>query len=130
MGHCVVNDEVVSEADMMFGLDRARERDADPSDGDRRSRRARSATGRASRAVLRHRRGRELGDGCRLQHHVTHRGPERGSGADNVFYAFASIGQQTQDLKYSGEPTYLEIGDGNTFREFVTVHRGDRAGRA
>jgi UDP-N-acetylglucosamine acyltransferase len=28
-----------------------------------------------------------------------------------------------QDLKYDGEPTRLEIGDGNTFREFVTVHR-------
>src|SRR5262249_6340087 len=28
-----------------------------------------------------------------------------------------------QDLKYRGEPTYLEIGDENTFREFVTAHR-------
>ena len=44
------------------------------------------------------------------------------------FYAYASIGQQTQDLKYRGEPTYLRIGDGNTFREFVTVHRGTAPG--
>lgn len=65
----------------------------------------------------------EVGDGCRLQHHVTIEGPST-IGAENVFYAYASIGQQTQDLKYHGEPTYLRIGKGNTFREFVTVHRG------
>ena len=65
----------------------------------------------------------ELGDRCRLQHHVTLAGPSV-IGAENVFYAYASIGQQTQDLKYTGEPTHLRIGDGNTFREFVTVHRG------
>jgi UDP-N-acetylglucosamine acyltransferase len=65
----------------------------------------------------------EVGDGCRLQHHVTLEGPSS-IGAGNVFYAYASIGQQTQDLKYRGEPTSLSIGDGNTFREFVTVHRG------
>ena len=65
----------------------------------------------------------EVGDGCRLQHHVTLEGPST-TGAENVFYAYASIGQQSQDLKYRGEPTHLRIGDGNTFREFVTVHRG------
>ncbi len=65
----------------------------------------------------------EVGDGCRLQHHVTIEGPSV-IGAGNVFYACASIGQQSQDLKYRGEPTHLRIGDGNTFREFVTVHRG------
>jgi UDP-N-acetylglucosamine acyltransferase len=65
----------------------------------------------------------ELGDGCRLQQHVTIEGPSV-IGARNIFFACASIGQQTQDLKYRGEPTYLRIGDGNTFREFVTVHRG------
>ena len=65
----------------------------------------------------------EVGDRCRLQHHVTLEGPSV-IGVENVFYAYASIGQQTQDLKYKGEPTHLKIGDGNTFREFVTVHRG------
>lgn len=65
----------------------------------------------------------EIGDGCRLQNHVTVQGPTT-IGARNVFYSCTSIGQQTQDLKYRGEPTYLAIGDGNTFREFVTVHRG------
>src|SRR6267143_1621489 len=63
-----------------------------------------------------------IGGNCWLQHHVTLQGPMR-AGAKNKFYAYCSIGQQTQDLKYKGEPTYLEIGDENTFREFVTVNR-------
>src|SRR6187399_3016782 len=63
-----------------------------------------------------------LGSECWLQHHVTLCGPMT-AGARNKFYAYCSIGQQTQDLKYRGEPTYLEIGDENTFREFVTVNR-------
>lgn len=63
-----------------------------------------------------------LGPECWLQHHVTLSGPMT-AGKGNKFYAYCSIGQQTQDLKYQGEPTYLEIGDENTFREFVTVNR-------
>jgi UDP-N-acetylglucosamine acyltransferase len=63
-----------------------------------------------------------LGANCWLQHHVTVCGPSR-IGRGNKFFAHCSIGQQTQDLKYQGEPTYLEIGDKNSFREFVTVNR-------
>jgi UDP-N-acetylglucosamine acyltransferase len=63
-----------------------------------------------------------LGENCWLQHHVTLAAP-MSAGAGNKFYAYCSIGQQTQDLKYQGEPTYLEIGDENTFREFCTVNR-------
>ena len=44
-------------------------------------------------------------------------------GTGNEFYPYSSIGQRTQDLKYAGEPTFLEIGDHNCFREFVTVNR-------
>jgi UDP-N-acetylglucosamine acyltransferase len=67
-----------------------------------------------------------LGEGCWLQHHVTLAGPTR-AGAKNKFYAYCSIGQQTQDLKYAGEPTFLEIGDENTFREFCTVNRSTKS---
>ncbi len=67
-----------------------------------------------------------LGEGCWLQHHVTLCGPMR-AGTKNRFYAYCSIGQQTQDLKYAGEPTYLEIGDENTFREFCTVNRSTKS---
>src|SRR4051812_3522708 len=62
-----------------------------------------------------------LGPDSWLQHHVTFCGPTT-VGAQNKFYAYCSIGQRTQDLKYEGEPTYLEIGNENTFREFVTVN--------
>ncbi len=67
--------------------------------------------------------GVTLGASCRLHNHVTISGPTR-IGAQNEFFPYGSIGQRTQDLKYEGEPTYLEIGDRNTFREFVTVNRG------
>jgi UDP-N-acetylglucosamine acyltransferase len=67
-----------------------------------------------------------LGEGCWLQHHVTLAGPMR-AGARNKFYAYCSIGQQTQDLKYAGEPTYLEIGNENAFREFCTVNRSTKS---
>ncbi|TDU68021.1 acyl-[acyl-carrier-protein]--UDP-N-acetylglucosamine O-acyltransferase [Prosthecobacter fusiformis] len=71
--------------------------------------------------------GVEIGDGSWLQHHVTVMGPTK-IGKNNRFFAYGSIGQQTQDLKYSAEPTYLEIGDHNTFREFCSVHRATSAG--
>ena len=67
-----------------------------------------------------------VGGNCWLQHHVTLQGPMR-AGTGNKFYAYCSIGQQTQDLKYAGEPTYLEIGDENVFREFVTVNRSTKS---
>ncbi len=71
--------------------------------------------------------GVRLGNGCRLQNHVTLAGPSE-IGANNEFYAYTSIGQRSQDLKYEGEPTYLKIGEGNTFREFCTVNRGTAPG--
>jgi len=71
--------------------------------------------------------GVQLGDGCRVGHHATLEGPGT-IGANNEFFPYAAIGFKTQDLKYKGEPTYLEIGEGNTFREFSTVHRGTGPG--
>ncbi|HEY0793972.1 MAG TPA: acyl-ACP--UDP-N-acetylglucosamine O-acyltransferase [Chthoniobacterales bacterium] len=71
----------------------------------------------------------ELGTDCWLQQHVSVCGGSK-IGPRNRFYAYASIGQQTQDLKYAGEPTYLEIGEGNCFREFVTINRATAIGAA
>ncbi|MDX2081545.1 MAG: acyl-ACP--UDP-N-acetylglucosamine O-acyltransferase [Terrimicrobiaceae bacterium] len=68
-----------------------------------------------------------IGPRCRLIGHVTVFGPTR-IGAENVFFPYTSIGQRSQDLKYAGEPTYLEIGDRNSFREFCTVNRGTSPG--
>jgi UDP-N-acetylglucosamine acyltransferase len=45
------------------------------------------------------------------------------------FYSHSSIGSDPQDLKYRGEPTNLEIGHDNIFREFVTLNRGTKGGR-
>ena len=71
--------------------------------------------------------GVTIGAGCWLQHHITVSGPTK-MGVGNKFFGFGSIGLPTQDLKYAGEPTYLEIGDNNSFREFVTIHRGTARG--
>src|SRR5579872_117893 len=69
----------------------------------------------------------ELGEGCEVMSHVVIQGPTR-AGKENRFFPYASIGLDPQDMKYQGEETALEIGDGNTFREFVTVHRGTAEG--
>ncbi|MGP1615719.1 MAG: acyl-ACP--UDP-N-acetylglucosamine O-acyltransferase [Pollutimonas bauzanensis] len=45
-------------------------------------------------------------------------------GANNNFYRYCSIGGMPQDKKYGGELTQLEIGDGNTVREYVTINTG------
>jgi len=68
-----------------------------------------------------------LGEGCRLHSHVVIAGPTV-IGDGNEFYPFTSIGQRSQDLKYEAEPTHLEIGANNTFREFTTVHRATAPG--
>ncbi|WP_100655878.1 acyl-ACP--UDP-N-acetylglucosamine O-acyltransferase [Alteromonas flava] len=65
----------------------------------------------------------EIGDDCVIESHVVIKGPSK-IGKGNHFYQFASIGEACQDKKYAGEPTRLEIGDNNIFRESVTVHRG------
>ena len=63
----------------------------------------------------------ELGDGCRLHSHVVVDGHTK-LGAENEIFPFASIGLKTQDLKWKGGLTRTAIGNGNTFREYVTVH--------
>jgi len=65
----------------------------------------------------------EVDSNCWIGSHVviagtTHIGP------DNRIFPFASLGQEPQDKKYAGEATRLEIGRGNTIREYVTMNRG------
>lgn len=69
----------------------------------------------------------KLGDRTRLDSHVVLDGRIT-LGADNVVAPFASLGGPPQDLKYKGEPTAVEIGDGNQIREYVTVSRGTVGG--
>lgn len=71
--------------------------------------------------------GARLGDGCSLgPHSVVHSGVQMGRG--NRVFAHSVLGGAPQDLKYAGQPTRLEIGDGNSFREFTTVNRGTAEG--
>jgi UDP-N-acetylglucosamine acyltransferase len=69
----------------------------------------------------------EIGEGCELISHVVVDGWTT-LGRQNRVFPFASIGLAPQDLKYAGEPTRVEIGEHNTFREGVTVHRGTAGG--
>lgn len=62
-----------------------------------------------------------LGESCHLHSHVVIDGYTV-IGAQNEIFPFASIGLKTQDLKWKGGITRTEIGDRNTFREYVTVH--------
>jgi UDP-N-acetylglucosamine acyltransferase len=65
----------------------------------------------------------DVGEGSWIGPHVVLDGRVR-IGRNNRIYQFASIGAPPQDKKYAGEDTAVEIGDGNTIREYVTINRG------
>ena len=62
-----------------------------------------------------------LGEGCKLHSHVVLDGHTT-IGRENDIFPFACLGLKTQDLKWKGGVSRTEIGDGNTFREYVTIH--------
>jgi UDP-N-acetylglucosamine acyltransferase len=68
-----------------------------------------------------------LGAGVSLKSHVVVDGRTT-IGAGTRIFPFASIGHETQDLKYAGEPSALEIGRDNTIREHVTINPGTAGG--
>lgn len=65
----------------------------------------------------------QVGEGSRIGPHCVIDGYTR-IGRNNQIFQFSSLGAQPQDKKYAGEVTYLEIGDGNTIREFCTFNTG------
>ena len=71
--------------------------------------------------------GVEIGEGTWVGPHAVINGPTT-IGRDCKVFQFASIGDAPQDKKYKGEPTRLEIGDRNVFREFCTINRGTVSG--
>lgn len=71
----------------------------------------------------------QLGNNCVLHSHVVIDGHTK-LGNENEIFPFASIGLKTQDLKWKGGVTRVEIGNNNTFRENVTVHSATSAGDA
>lgn len=62
-------------------------------------------------------------EGTWVASHVVIKGPTH-IGRNNQIFQFATIGEDSPDKKYGGEPTRLEIGDRNIFRECCTIHRG------
>lgn len=64
-----------------------------------------------------------IGEGTEIASHVVLKGPTW-IGKNNKIFQFSSVGEDTPDLKYKGEPTRLVIGDNNVIREGVTIHRG------
>jgi UDP-N-acetylglucosamine acyltransferase len=64
----------------------------------------------------------QVGAGCVLRNGAHLIGPLT-MGCHNTVHSFAVLGDAPQHLKYAGEPTRVEIGDHNIFREYVTVHR-------
>jgi UDP-N-acetylglucosamine acyltransferase len=65
----------------------------------------------------------EIGPGCWIGPHCVITGHTR-LGSNNRVYQFCSLGEIPQDKKYAGEPTRLEIGNGNTIREYCTFNTG------
>lgn len=65
----------------------------------------------------------EIGAGTSIGSHTVIAGHTR-IGANNRIFHHVVLGEIPQDKKYAGEPTALEIGDGNTIREFCTFHTG------
>jgi UDP-N-acetylglucosamine acyltransferase len=68
-----------------------------------------------------------IGARTRLIGHVTILGITE-LGADNVLHPGAVIGDEPQDLTYTGVARSVKIGDRNVFREYATVHRGSERG--
>ena len=69
----------------------------------------------------------EIGEGTWIGPHVVIDGPTR-IGRENKIFQFNSIGAISQDKKYRGEASSLEIGDRNTIREYCTFSRGTKHG--
>ena len=87
--------------------------------------RGRAHRGRTSRSARTRSIGAqvEIGEGTWVGAHVVLDGNLR-IGRRNKIFHFASLGAAPQDKKYAGEDTAVEIGDGNTIREYVTINRG------
>ena len=69
----------------------------------------------------------EIGDNVKIHSHVNISGNTK-IGDGTIIFPFASIGNDPQDLKYSGEDTKLEIGKNNKIREYVTINPGTLGG--
>ncbi len=85
--------------------------------------------------------GNDIGPGCVIEDGAVlgsrnrlwmsvYVGPGTTIGDENQIHMGAVVGHQPQDLTYAGAPTATRIGDRNTIREYVTIHRGTTEGSA
>ena len=68
-----------------------------------------------------------LCSGVKIKSHVVVTGNTE-VGEQTVIYPFSVIGEIPQDLKFSGEKTFLKIGKRNKIREHVTINTGTAGG--
>ena len=69
-----------------------------------------------------------IGSGTAIGSHSVINGPTK-IGSNNKIFHFCSIGEDPQDKKYDKDSnSYLEIGSGNTIREYVSINRGTSDG--
>lgn len=83
--------------------------------------------------------GNDIGPGCVIEEGVVlgsnnklwmnvYIGPGTTIGDENQIHMGAILGHLPQDLAFSGAPTFAHIGNRNTIREYVTIHRGTKEG--
>lgn len=70
-----------------------------------------------------------IGDRCRIDAFASVKRFTR-MGTDNHIHSYALVGGEPQDLKFAGEESWIEMGNGNSVREFATLHRGTAGGGA
>ncbi|MFA5511499.1 MAG: acyl-ACP--UDP-N-acetylglucosamine O-acyltransferase, partial [Candidatus Kapaibacterium sp.] len=67
----------------------------------------------------------EIGDNCEIRSNVIIANGAR-IGRNCKLFSGAVISTEPQDLKFDGEPTYVNIGDNTVIREFATINRGTK----
>lgn len=70
-----------------------------------------------------------IGAGTKIWHHATIWG-NTSIGEACEIYPYASIGMQTQDLKFKGGSPGVKIGDRNIFREYVSINAATNDGES
>jgi UDP-N-acetylglucosamine acyltransferase len=69
----------------------------------------------------------EIGPDCEIGSHAVIKQFTK-IGARNRIFEHTVLGGEPQDVKFEGEPSYLDIGDDNLIREFCTFHRASGEG--
>lgn len=69
----------------------------------------------------------EIGANCEIRTHAVITGHTKIGDRNQIGYG-SVIGAEPQDGSYAGAKTFVEIGNDNILREYVTIHRGTKEG--